>query len=153
MYESLDTLLRLALIHDNHKDKATVKKFTLKLLRKVAPHVKLEIMDSVMADKDQFAAYVWHANRYVSLNNTANEIAKKGFIGMIMHDGIAYPIQVIIQDPQDREWAIANERTIVHMVGQNTAKELQIDGDTCEVIMFKNAGFSGVRYRIVAQSD
>lgn len=145
MLESLDTLLQLSLIHKFH-DKATAKKMTLKMLKRVAPHVRGEIVNGVLASTNPKEMVEWHANRYITLNAAANDINAMGFVGMIIHGGVAYPLRLIIEDVYDRQYVLENEVQVANKAAVRLAEELDPGKSTCDVVFFKNRGFSGIRY-------
>jgi hypothetical protein len=145
MLESLDTLLQLSLIHKFH-DKATVKKMTLKMLKRVAPHVRGEILNGVLASTNPKELVDWHANRFITLNAAANEINEMGFPGMIIHEGIAYPLRLIIEDVHDKEYILKNETRVASQAAVRLGEEIDPGKSTCDVVFFKNRGFSGIRY-------
>jgi hypothetical protein len=145
MLESLDTLLQLSLIHALH-DKATVKKLSLKMIKRVAPHVNAEILKGVLASKDPKAVIDWHADRFITLNAAANEINNLGFVGMILHDGTAYPLHVIIEDVHDRQYVLTHEVEVARQAAVRLGEELDPGKSTCDIVFFKNRGFTGIRY-------
>jgi len=145
MLESLDTLLQLSLIHKFH-DKATIRKMSIKMLKRCAPHVVGEILNGVLASTSPKAMVDWHANRYIALNEAANEINTMGFVGMIIHGGIAYPLRIIIEDVYDRQYVLENEVRVANQAAVRLGEELDPGKSTCDVVFFKNRGFSGIRY-------
>lgn len=145
MLESLDTLLQLSLIHKFH-DKATVKKLSIKMLKRCAPHVVGEILNDVLKSSDPKATVDFHANRFITLNAAANEINNMGFVGMIIHDGAAYPLNLIIEDVFDRQYVLENEVRVAQQAAIRLGEELDPGKSTCDIVFFKNRGFSGVRY-------
>lgn len=147
LLETLDTLLRLALIQHFH-DKATIKKMTIKMVKKVHPTVKIMVIDNVLASKDPKAALAEHAHRYTALNKAAEEISNMGFIGMITHNGTAYPLRIIIEDEYDKAYVLGNEREIARKAASRFDEEISVPKSTCDVQFFKNRGFSGIRYQI-----
>lgn len=147
MLESLDTLLQLSLIHKFH-DKATIKKLSLKMLKRCAPHVVGEILNDVLKSTDPKATVDMHANRFISLNSAANEINNMGFVGMVIHAGIAYPLNIIVEDVYDRQFVLENERRIANQAALRLEEEIEVGKSTCDVVFFKNRGFSGIRYNL-----
>lgn len=145
MLESLDTLLQLSLIHALH-DKATVKKMTIKMIKRVAPHVHAEILKGVLDSKDPKTVIDWHADRFVTLNAAANEINAMGFVGMILHEGTAYPLHVIIEDVYDKQYVLQHEVEVARQAAVRLGEELDPGKSTCDVVFFKNRGFTGIRY-------
>jgi hypothetical protein len=147
MLDALDSILRLALIHEFHKDKATIKKLTLKVMKRAYPHVQKDIFNDVLTSNSPREVVTSHANRWLSLNQAANEINNLGFVAMILHEGDAYPLRIIIEDENDRQWCLANEFTLAHKAATRFAEEVHdLKKSTANVIFFKNRGFSGVRY-------
>jgi len=145
--ETLDTLLRLALIHEYH-DKATIKKMTLKMIKRVHPTVKIMVLDDVLKAKDPKACLTEHALKYIALNGAAKEISDMGYIGMITHGGDAYPLRIIIEDEYDKSYVLSNERDIARKAASRFDEELQVPRSTIDVQFFKNRGFSGIRYQL-----
>lgn len=145
--EALDTLLRLALIHEFH-DKATIKKMTIKLVKRVQPHVKLLVIDSILTAKDPKQTLVEHIDKFLGLNIAANKINGMGYIGMVVHQGTAYPVRIIVEDENDRHYVLRNERAIAQKTASRFEEELQPNRSTCDVQFFNNRGFSGTRYQV-----
>lgn len=147
MLETLDTLLRLTLIQQNH-DKATAKKMTIKLAKKVNPHVKKMVLDPILASSDPKATCTEHSTSYLAMNLAAKEISEMGFIGMITHEGQAYPLRIIIEDENDKHYVLNNERLIAQKAASRFEEEMQVPRSKVDVQFFKNRGFTGTRYQI-----
>lgn len=147
MLETLDTLLRLTLIQQYH-DKATAKKMSIKLAKKVNPHVKKMVLDKVLASSDPKATCTEHALSYLAMNQAAKEISEMGFIGMITHEGTAYPMRIIIEDEHDKQYVLNNEPLIAQKAASRFEEELQVPRSKVDVQFFKNRGFTGTRYQI-----
>lgn len=147
LLETLDTLLRLALIQHYH-DKAKAKKMTIKLIKKVHPTVKTMVVDPVLASSDPKGVLTEHALHYIELNKVAGEINDLGFPGMVVHDGVAYPVRLVIEDVHDRAYCLQNERVIAQKTASRFEEETSCSRSRCDVQFFKNRGFTGTRFQV-----
>lgn len=154
MYSSLDALLMLALI-DHFHDRKEGKKVLVKMRKKFEPGVQNGIIKDAL-DMGVAQASDLHYTRWSMLQNTGNQLADMGAMGMVIitestglktREEKALPVFIHINTKEDRDWARANEAEIATSVASSALRLLSVRELDCYVIMFTNFGFSGERHR------
>lgn len=148
MLESLDAMLRLALIYAEHTDRSTIKKLVIKTLQRSAPHVQKAIVTPVLQSKTPRATLFDHAEKFLDYNFMADELSGMGYVGASVVGGVAYGVKFVIEDVHDKQYVLANEKQMATKIFSRTMEELALaEGTYGEVVLFRNRGFTGMRYR------
>lgn len=149
MYEALEIHLMLALIAGK-PDKVARKKQILKLAKKVRPSLKTPLIDTVLNSKTPVSTIFSNIERFQEYEGAAKEVSELGCIGMLIHNNEAIPIQAVPHSEYERKWMLLNEATVAKTAVDIYSKHHDIAGETVTVALLINRGFSGTRYRIVA---
>lgn len=152
MYHALETHLLLALIA-NKPDKAARKKAIIKLLKKVEPHLQHALIIPVLDSKQPIKTIFDNIGWFQEQESAAREISELGCVGMVIHNNIAYPVEAIPHSEYERAWMIANEERLANTAAALLARGEGVEGETVTVAFLSNRGFSGTRYRIVANKE
>lgn len=146
-YTALDTLLILALMERFHRgDKKHLKKLTLKLTKKVVPSVQDGLLNDVL-NQGFSEALDRHVEHYTLLEQVSEQITRLGGVGVLIHEGQAYPVVIHLETNEDRDWTFANEADIALACGNDALISMGLSRIDCRVVLFHHAGFSGVTHR------
>ena len=165
MYDTLTTLLLLALACNQGHDKKKRKKIALGLLGRVAYKPQQDILRPVINASD-FEKEVFHqADRHDDLKSACHEASLAGYPGMVIVGNVGYPCAIVMRSAvdragpegtaeeieafeqeilEDREWLIQNEVQLQAVAARAAADMLGTDSPLFEVVFFRNRGFSGI---------
>lgn len=144
LLSNTDVMLTLAL---HQKDeKKILKKLILKMLKRVSPAVAQGVLSPILNSSNMQQAITDTFNSLDEVQGIQLRIRDEGYQGTIQIENIVYPVSVTIEDPEDLEWARNNEAVLAKNIAKAAANMLGLHLIICNVFLFPEAGFSGIRF-------
>ena len=156
---TLDTLLILALMEKFHgqvgitgKPKRFLEKvWDLKDRVKVA--VVATVLDPIYRSPFPFKMLTQMTDHYVTLDETTQQFVEDGYQGLLIHEGLIYPVKLYAEDKEAHTWGKENEVQLMRMAAHVACAAFDIPTIQCHVLFFMQAGFShrmgSVGHRVV----
>lgn len=148
--------LCIALYMNLHLTDKALRKYAIKLYDRTVPHCRGYLKNAINAKsisrfvKDTIDLVVDKSALQHQLFLEAKKImAGKGFDGMVVIDDDVYGVMIDYgqtPDPEDKVWAQENEFEVVTAICHQTMNNLQINKISCEIVLFKEAGFKNGVY-------
>lgn len=145
---TLDTLLILALMEKFHgkvgitgKPKRFLEKvWDLKDRVKVA--VVATVLDPIYRAPFPFKVLTQMTEHYVTLDETTQQFVEDGYQGLLIHEGLIYPVKLYAEDKEAHTWGKENEVQLMRMAAHVACAAFDIPTIQCHVLFFMQAGFS-----------
>lgn len=148
--------LCIALYMNLHLTDKALRKYAIKLYDRTVPHCRGYLKNAINAKsisrfvKDTIALVVDKSTLQHQLFLEAKKImASKGFHGMVVIDDDVYGVMINYgenPDPEDITWAQEHEFEVVAAVCHQTMTNLNVNRLSCEIVLFKEAGFKNDLY-------
>lgn len=151
-WSSLDAFLVMALAEKFHPGKSfsevlsgKPKKF-LDVCFRLSTMVSAEVAGTtvlpVMRDARPFAMLQQRYDTYTVLEGSTAQFIEDKCHGMLIHNSMIYPVKVLVEDVEARDWGLANESTLHSMIAESAMAAFGIDKIRCHIMMFAQWGFS-----------
>jgi hypothetical protein len=118
-------------------------KWLLKFERTVHPEVWREIILDIFSKRKTLAGMLERLDYHMKNYNPAVELWRNGKQGMIIWNGEIHAIEMFAGDREDKKWGIENEGEIILQSIKAFMGRNNLDHIECQVMMFRNKGFSG----------
>lgn len=156
---TLDTLLILALTEKFHGKVGITgkpKKFLEKvwdLKDRVKVAVVATVLDPIYRSPFPFKMLTQMTDHYVTLDETTQRFVEEGNQGLLIHEGLIYPVKLYAEDKDVYNWGKENEVQLMRMAAHVACNAFNIPTIQCHVLFFMQCGFShrmgSVGHRVV----
>lgn len=156
---TLDTLLILALMEKFHGKVGITgkpKRFLEKvwdLKDRVNVAVVATVLDPIYRAPFPFKVLTQMTEQYVTLDETTQQFVEDGFQGLLIYEGLIYPVKLYAEDKEAFQWGHANEAQLMRMAAHVACHAFNVATIQCHVLFFMQCGFShrmgSVGHRVV----
>lgn len=141
----------LALVLNKHRDRKELKKLVLKLMKKASPTTVNGILSRVIDSRCHRREIELALQQFDEMRVFIKELSTAGHHGMIIIGSRILPLDLVVEEAEDWEWARANERLIQIAGAHQAMNNLNLNRLECNVVLFGTAGFSNIPREIAVE--
>lgn len=139
--KEIDLLLILAFNRDLHY--LQMRKLATKLMRKAGQNALNGALKELTSTRSTGITVTRILDEAEAFGGIFKEFSDAGYVGMLVINNEAYPIDIKLLEKSDRDYALTHEGDIQLAAAHSALNVLGREMLTCTVVLFRNRGFSG----------